>query len=133
MTNRIHKRGLRSIYNDYTSDYNTLLSTNNHCTIHQRNIKLLSIEVSKCLNKETPPFLWDLFKRNQSNHNLRISNRLKLPKASTQTSLHSITYRGSSYWNNIPDKIKNTDNSSTFKQNLKNFNVANICTCKICM
>ena len=131
--NRIHKRGLRALYNDYQTDYETLLSKDNHFLIHDRNIKLLLSEVYKCLNKETPSFLWDIFSYNPTNYSLRISNRLLLPKTSTNLGLHSFSYRGSSYWNNLPDNIKNSDNSSIFKSKLKTLDTRHICNCKICM
>ena len=133
MINKIHRRSLRAIHNDFTADYNTLLSINNHSTIHLRNIKLLTTEVFKCLNKETPSFLWNIFIHKENNHNLRISNRLILPKATTYVGLNSFTYRGSSYWNCLPDNIKVLDNSSKFKQNIEKLDFNNICNCKLCV
>ena len=131
--NRTHRRALRAIYNDYNSDYATLLLKGNHQTIHERNLKLLLSEVYKCVNNKTPTFLWNIFNHKESSYKLRISDRLILPKTSTKLGLHSFTYRGSSCWNNIPDDIKTSENSSIFDDKLKNLHIANICNCKICL
>ena len=41
--NRIHERALRIAYNDYVSDFKTLLANDNSVTIHQRNIQALTL------------------------------------------------------------------------------------------
>ena len=132
LINSIHKRALRALYNDYLSDYDTLLSYDHLLNIHHININLLLVEVYKCLNKKTPSFLWDCFKYKQSNYNLRVSNRLILPKATTQTSLHSFTYRGCAAWNKLPDNLKYSDSSSILKSKLKSLKIADACSCKMC-
>ena len=48
--NRIHERGLRLVYLDYTSSFKDLLEKDKSVTIHQRNIRLLAIEMFKVLN-----------------------------------------------------------------------------------
>ena len=47
LINKIHKRVLRIAYNDYTSDFDNLLSRDDSVTIHQRNIQALAIEIHK--------------------------------------------------------------------------------------
>ena len=55
LINKIHERALRIAYNDYESDFETLLQKDNTITIHQRNIHALAIEVYNTLNNRTPP------------------------------------------------------------------------------
>ena len=121
--NRVQRRALMEIYNDFKSDYTTLLS----------NLQSLLTKVYKCLNNEVPSILRGTFCHQINNYNLRISNTLSRPKASTNIALHSSVFRGISCWNNLPDSYKECDSSSRFKQELTKFNVTEICNCKICM
>ena len=45
--NRIQKRALRIVYNDYKSNFKELLECDHSFTIHERNIKYLAIEAYK--------------------------------------------------------------------------------------
>ena len=54
LINKIHERGLRIAYNDYESDFETMLQNDNTITIHQRNIHALAIEVYNTLNDINP-------------------------------------------------------------------------------
>jgi len=130
--NRIQKRALRALYNDFTFSYDELLKKGNHERIHITNTKSLLIEVYKSLHNESPSIMCNMFARKTSNYNLRTNDLLKLPSTSTLTyGLNSFTYRGSISWNQIPDSIKKSENLSSFKNKLKIF--SNItCNCKIC-
>ena len=56
--NRTHKRALRILLNDYTSTFNELLHRGNECTIHQKNLQKLMLEVYNSLTQQNPSFLW---------------------------------------------------------------------------
>ena len=130
--NRVQRRALRAVYNDYSSGRNELLVKWNHPTIHDRNLKFLIIEVFKCLNNESPPLLNGLFQVKNNTYDLRINNLLILPNVSTQTyGTHSLKYRGSSTWNYVPDDLKDANDSLVLKDKLKTITFAH-CTCKIC-
>ena len=55
------------------------------------NKRRLLVEVYKCINKDNPPILNDIFTSKQNGINLRINNKLALPKVTTQRGLHSFT------------------------------------------
>ena len=59
--NRTHKRALRILLYDYTSTFNELLHRVNECTIHQKNLQKLMLEVYNSLTQQNPSFLWDMF------------------------------------------------------------------------
>ena len=123
---------LRIIYNDYNSDYNTLLDKSKQLKIHEINKRKLLIEVYKCLHKNNPSFLNDLFTEKSTQYNLRMSNLLKLPSTNTQSyGLKSITYRGSMIWNNLSDQLKTSTSIIQFKNALMKQEVI-ICTCHLC-
>ena len=119
--NSAHKRALRALYNDFTSNYRELLNRGNRFMIHEENKRRLLIEVFKCIKGENPPLLNGLFTRKENQNNLRINDILVLPKASTKTwGLHSFAYRGSRAWKTLPDNIKSSHSSKEFKAGLKN-------------
>ena len=60
---RVQRRALRAVYNDYTSTYNQLLKKGNLQNIHKRNLNILIVEVYKCINKINPSILWDTFSK----------------------------------------------------------------------
>ena len=115
MESTIHKRALRAVYNDFTSNFEELLAKGNQCRIHQRNLKSMMVKVYKCLHGELPNLLNDIFFVQENKYNLRISNLLALPKCRTQTALHSFKYQGSSVWNSLPDVLKDSETSSILK------------------
>ena len=101
--NRIQKRALKAVYNDFDASFEDL-AKGNHETVHQSNLKQLIINVFSCVNKESPAILHNIFTTDNSRHNLRINKRLKLPKTNTLTyGLQSFSYRGSAIWNSLPD------------------------------
>ena len=51
MINKLHERSLRTILNDYSSNFNILLENNNDLCNHHRNIQALLIEVFKMKNE----------------------------------------------------------------------------------
>ena len=129
---RVQRIALRSIYNDYTSNYNDLLTKGNHLKIHEINKRKLLIEVYKCLNSINPVFLTNLFTQRPIQYNLRKSNLLGLPVSNTLTyGLKSIVYRGSMTWNNLPDQVKLCNNLDQFKNILKKQEIVK-CSCHIC-
>ena len=131
--NRIQRKALRSLYNDYDSNYETLLNKGSHLTIHETNKIFLLTEVFKCLNNENPIILSNIFIKKNIRYNLRTSNLLTLTKPNTITyGLNSFKFRGSMAWNNLPDTLKNCENSIEFKDKLKNQKVI-ICNCHLCV
>ena len=131
--NNIQRRALQALYNDFYSSYQELLNRGKHLKIHELNQVHLLTEVYKCIKKESPSFLHNIFMPKESNHQLRINNLLSLPKTSTKTwGLHSFAYRGSSSWNSPPDDIKCSSLSSVFKSRLKDIGKLS-CACKLCI
>ena len=61
---RIQKRALRFVLEDFTSDYDTLLTKANTDTILISRLKLVAMEVYKCINAINVPYLNDMFKVN---------------------------------------------------------------------
>ena len=129
----IQRKALQSLYNDFSSNHEELLEKEKHLTIHEMNKRHLLVQVFKCLNKENPPFLHNIFIPKSTIYmNLRRNDTLILPKTSTITwGIHSISYRGSRAWNTLPDDIKDISSLEIFKRSIKNLTI--LCTCKLCV
>ena len=85
---RIHKRALRILFNDYTSSFEELLQKLGSDRVHVKNIQNLMIGIFKCLSHEKPSFMWNLFERKDLTYNLRSGLLLKLPKPQTTAPVH---------------------------------------------
>ena len=130
--NRLHKRALRVLLDDYESTFEELLHKRGECTIHTRNLQKLMLEVYKCLTSGNPTFLWDFFKRKPVKYNLRVKDLVQLPDTRTlRYGNDSLAFRGSILWNTLPDKIKSANSVSHFKNNIEDW-TGSKCNCLIC-
>ena len=57
---KIQERALRFIYNDYISDYDTLLFNSKKPTLKLRRLRTMALEAFKILNNQGPVYLHDL-------------------------------------------------------------------------
>ena len=55
--NKIHRRTLRVVYDDYNSTYEELLASHNDISIHQKYLKYFAIEVYKSLTNLNPELM----------------------------------------------------------------------------
>ena len=62
VNNRLHERCLRIIYNDKQSSFNALLEKDGSISIHERNIKILGIEMFKVSKNLAPPQMHEIYK-----------------------------------------------------------------------
>ena len=77
--NRLHKRALRVLLDDYESAFEEILRKRGEYTIHTRNLQKLMLGVYKCLTSDNPSFL----KRKPVNYNLRVKDLVQLPETRT--------------------------------------------------
>ena len=126
--NKMHKRALRTIYNNFNLNLADLVILDDNCSIHQKHLQLLMLEVYKSLNHYSPELLWDLFCRKQQPYNLRNQILIQLPSAkSTKYGTNSIVFKGSLLWNLLTNSYKISNTLSIFKQNIKSWKCNN-CT-----
>ena len=59
--NKMQLRALRIAYRDYGSDFETLLKREISVTVHQRNLRLLMVEIYKTKENLNPEFMKDIF------------------------------------------------------------------------
>ena len=81
--NRVHERTLRTIYKNYESNFNTLLHKSKGVTIHVRNLQYLMVDVFKSIHNASLIFMSDIFKPAALPYNLRVKDKLIIPKVKT--------------------------------------------------
>ena len=112
----LHKRALRLLYDDYTSNYEELLLKDDYVCVHVRNLQFLMTEIFKTIHDENPHFMRDVFVREDTRYDL------KVPRVNSSTyGLHSVCFRGSQLWNMLPNHFKNLPSVSTFKNKIRDW------------
>ena len=76
--NRLHERALRVAYSDYVSSFEELLIKDGTRTIHQRNLKVLALEMYKIAHEKSPSFMKDLVEEIDRNYHTRSSYEVEL-------------------------------------------------------
>ena len=61
LINSKHERALCIAYNDYMSNFNTLLEKDDSVSIHERNTQALALEMFKTMKNLDSPFMNDIF------------------------------------------------------------------------
>ena len=130
--NKIHRKTLRVVYDDYNSAYEELLASHNDITIRQKHLKHLAIEICKSLATLNPEFMWPFCKNKSIPYNLRNGNICILPPArSSHYGINSVQFRGSLLWNNLPISVKESVSAKEFKQKLNHIQEIH-CSCVAC-
>ena len=94
-----------------------MLKKSGQLNIRTNLIRLLAIEVYKCVNGINPKYLNDMFIAHVSNYNFRNQHRLVQPQFKTHKfGYKSFKYFGSKIWNSLPSHIKSSDNIDIFKK-----------------
>ena len=118
--NHIHKRSLRTTYNDKSSSYSELFTKDRSVTIHHRNIRALAIEIYKVIKGISPPLLNEVFVPSQCNHDLRGNNFVERRRVkSVIYGTESISFLAPKIWEILLNEIKDSDFLQIFKAKIK--------------
>ena len=132
MVNKVHKRALRTVYENRSLSLQELLSLDNSVSIHVRHLQFLMTETYKSLHHKSPEIMCNLFELKNRPYHLRGHSLLKLPSAKTTThGTNSLIFKASLLWNSLPNKYKDEKSIDVFKNNIKNW-LGSSCTCSIC-
>ena len=130
--NSIHKRSLRLILNDYTSDYEKLLFMTKNVDIHQHCNRTLMVEVFKFLNGLSPDIINEIFVLQNNPHNLRFAKLFQTDNPHIRRyGLDTVTYRSGQLWGMLPSKLRESNSLQIFKDNIRNWKFDH-CPCNIC-
>ena len=127
--NRIHQRGLRIVYRDYTSSFKELLKRDGSVCVHHRNIQLVAITMFRVKHGLSSESLQKLFKLNlRSKRNTFIA-----PKVNSEyMGKLSLRWFGPVVYDRmLPDKYKEIAELDKFKEAIKKW-VPQKCPCRLC-
>ena len=82
---KLNERALRTVFQDESSSYETLLNQASKTTLHNRRVQDIAILIYKALHNQSPQYIEKLFKLRISNYNLRGTDMLILPRFNTVT------------------------------------------------
>ena len=113
---KIHKRALRVVFNDYESSYMELLKKANRPPLYVSRMKTIGVEMYKCRHQLNPTFVSNMFSVPERMYNLRRGSEFVQPNVNTTTfGLNTLRYEGAGIWNMIPEHIKVTNDVHHFK------------------
>ena len=128
--NHIHEKGLRLVYQDYTTSFKDLLAKDESVCIHHRNVQKVAIEMFKVKNNLSPKIISDLF---QLTSNSKVRKSFFRPNVNTvYRGEHSLRWFGPIVWDSmLPERFKNILTIEKFKQEIKKWIPEN-CPCRLC-
>lgn len=116
---KLQERALTTVYNDKTLHYQDLLAKSGQLSIRMNLLRLLAVEMFKCVNGINPVYLNEMFAAPVSNYNFRNQKRLLQPMFNTyRYGYKSFRYFGSKVWNILPYDIKNVTDLNVFKKEI---------------
>ena len=130
LINKIHERALRIAYNDYTSDFENLLSKDESVTIHQRNIQALACEIHKTINDGNPTFMKEIFSLKEYKYSTRKRCINSITPSTVTYGLETFGFKGSQIWNSIPKHIQ-VSNQIKIKEYVQ-IHGTKLCQCNLC-
>ena len=114
---RLQVRALSTILLDKSLSYDDLLKKSGQLSVRTNLIRLLSIEVFKCVRGINPSYLNDMFTEPSSCYDFRNPSRLLQPQFNTYTfGYKSFRYFGSKVWNLLPSNLKRCDNIHAYRK-----------------
>ena len=132
MTEYIHKRALRIIYESYEIPLSGLLDLDSSVSIHTKNLYTLLLEIFKSINGKNPILISECFLFKDMTYPLRKTELLILSKTKTDNyGLNYVLFRGCLLWNYLPDNINKAGSIKQFKERLALWRGLK-CSCKIC-
>ena len=130
---KIQKRALRVVLNDYQSLYKDLLKEVNRPTLYVSHMKTIAIEMFKCVKNIGPSFLRNIFTVQEQPYELRGGCKFIPPMVCTTTfGIYSFRYEGPKVWNNLPEYLKDANEVGEFKQLIQQWSGPK-CQCENCI
>ena len=100
---KLQEHALATVYRDRSLTYDDVLRMSGQLSIRMNLVRLLAIEVFKCVNGINPVYLNELFITPESKYDLRNKSSLLQPKFNTyKYGYNSFRYLGSKLWNSLP-------------------------------
>jgi len=129
--NYLHERCLRIVYSDFTSTFEELLIRDGAIKLHHKNLQKLAIELFKCKNNMSD-LTNEIFVHDD---NIKKTRRTPYFRSREINSVfngeESLSFLGPKIWEQVPDKIRELVDISTFKEEIKHWKPTS-CPCRNC-
>ena len=133
MLEKVHKKALRVVLNDYISSYRDLLDKVSKPTLYVAQIKAIAIEAYKCYVNQNPPYINAMFDSVDKPYKLRGGPLAEQPKVNTiYSGLNTFTYQAAKIWNSLPSNLKEASSLFDFKQRILKW-PGPVCQCGCCV
>ena len=130
---KINRRALRIIFNDYTASYFDLLTMAGQPHLYTSRTHAIAIETFKSLKELNPPFLHNYFDLQYQNYELRKVSQLELPRVRTEKyGINSFRYQGAKIWNSLTLEAKCAESVEQMKAYLRK-SPSDTCNCNTCV
>ena len=130
---KIQKRALRYIFNDFNVSYSELCERANISMVYEQRILSIILQVYKSVNNISPSYMHDWFQIKSNGYVLR-NNYLELPNCNSKKyGINSFRYQGAKLWNSIPYHLKQMSTITKFKKNLYEGTPISKCFCSVCV
>ena len=104
---RVLKRALRILHNDFSLPFEALLTKTDERKVHIKNLQKLMLQMYKCLSDKNLSFIWKFFEKSDVKYELRTKNLLQTPNLKTNTpGANSLISRGAHLRKKLPDDTK---------------------------
>ena len=129
---KIQYKALKFVYNDFTSSYADLRKLARRPLMYTERQRCILVEVYKCLNHISPPYLHDMFNVKDLPYGLRNDSIVALPKYNyIKYVKYSILYDGATLWNTLDKNIVHAQSLIYFKRMLQTWGGVT-CSCMVC-
>ena len=125
---QIQLRCLGIIYNDYFSDYQTLLKLSQKPSIEIKRLRNLALEIFKTINDLNPSFMNSIF---SAKRNSRVNDILVKIRKSATFGDKSLVRLRPKIWNTLPQNIKAENSYVKFKEYIATW-FGPKCKCNVC-
>ena len=129
---KLQYRALKFVFNDYVSDYESLLERAQMPTLSVYRLRSFAIEVYKIHKNLGPSIMNKLISEREITYNLRSGRSYATQhNRTTKYGLHSFRHFGVKIWNNLPASFRSADDLVTFKKLIKTWYGIE-CKCAYC-
>lgn len=130
---KVQKRALQYVYNDFNSTYAQLRVKANRPLMYVLRLRKVLLEVFKSLNKIGPSYLHNVYMEYESRYDMRSAHNVYLPHFNTVTyGQQSQRYQGSKLWNDLSSEMKTSDTEKIFTRKLQKWDGPK-CICNSCI
>ena len=129
---KLQHRALRITFNDFSSNYETLLKKADMPTLHLSRIRSMAIETFKSIYKISPPCLHNLVTLKNSSYSFRYNNIVEVPNIKTDRyGRKSFSFEAAQVWNSLPNNIRIVESYKDFVRLIRTW-CGPTCKCTVC-